>query len=72
MVCNEHVARTGAFGILESQLFFIKFGYRRKPVGHFLDAVDKVTLEDITSLSAKIISSPLTMASWGDSKFQVM
>jgi len=38
----------------------------RKPVGHFLDAVDKVTLEDIASLSKKIISSPLTMASWGD------
>ncbi|XP_010924455.1 mitochondrial-processing peptidase subunit alpha [Elaeis guineensis] len=38
----------------------------RKPIDHFLKAVDEVTLEDITSISQKIISSPLTMASWGD------
>ncbi|XP_072984053.1 mitochondrial-processing peptidase subunit alpha-like [Typha latifolia] len=38
----------------------------RKPVEHFLKAVDGVTLKDITSLAEKIISSPLTMASWGD------
>ncbi|KAG6537637.1 mitochondrial-processing peptidase subunit alpha-like [Zingiber officinale] len=39
---------------------------QRKPVEFFLDAVDKITLEDITSLSRKMIASPLTMASWGD------
>ncbi|XP_008795498.2 mitochondrial-processing peptidase subunit alpha-like isoform X2 [Phoenix dactylifera] len=38
----------------------------RKPIEHFLKALDEVTLEDITSISQKIISSPLTMASWGD------
>ncbi|KAJ0964741.1 hypothetical protein J5N97_025879 [Dioscorea zingiberensis] len=38
----------------------------RKPIEHFLKVVDEVTLKDITSLTEKIISSPLTMASWGD------
>ncbi|KAJ4973298.1 hypothetical protein NE237_006472 [Protea cynaroides] len=38
----------------------------RKPVEHFLKAVDEVTLKDITSIAQKIVSSPLTMASWGD------
>lgn len=32
----------------------------------FLKAVDEVTLKDITSISQKLISSPLTMASYGD------
>ncbi|KAF1872721.1 hypothetical protein Lal_00016558 [Lupinus albus] len=38
----------------------------RKPTEDFLKAVDGVTLKDITSLSQKLISSPLTMASYGD------
>ncbi|OVA12458.1 Acid phosphatase (Class B) [Macleaya cordata] len=38
----------------------------RKPVEYFLKAVDEVTLNDISSLASKIVSSPLTMASWGD------
>lgn len=38
----------------------------RKPIEHFLKAVEVVTLKDIAALSEKIISSPLTMASWGD------
>ncbi|XP_019446405.1 PREDICTED: mitochondrial-processing peptidase subunit alpha-like isoform X2 [Lupinus angustifolius] len=38
----------------------------RKPSEDFLKAVDGVTLKDITSLSQKLISSPLTMASYGD------
>ncbi|RDX68792.1 Mitochondrial-processing peptidase subunit alpha, partial [Mucuna pruriens] len=38
----------------------------RKPVEEFLKAVDEVTLKDITSISQKLISSPLTMASHGD------
>ncbi|CAN6441376.1 unnamed protein product [Victoria cruziana] len=38
----------------------------RKPVGHFLEIVDAVTLKDISTLAEKIISSPLTMGSWGD------
>ena len=32
----------------------------------FLKAVDEVTLKDIASISQKLISSPLTMASYGD------
>ncbi|KAB1218485.1 Mitochondrial-processing peptidase subunit alpha [Morella rubra] len=39
---------------------------KRLPVEHFLKAVDEITLKDITSISQKIISSPLTMASYGD------
>ncbi|KAL0905911.1 hypothetical protein M5K25_024360 [Dendrobium thyrsiflorum] len=38
----------------------------RKPIDHFLKAVDEVTLNDIASLTEKIISSPLTLASFGD------
>ena len=38
----------------------------RKPVEDFLKAVDQVTLKDIASISQKLISSPLTMASYGD------
>jgi processing peptidase subunit alpha len=35
-------------------------------VEHFLKAVDEITLKDISNISQKIISSPLTMASYGD------
>ncbi|WJX91977.1 mitochondrial processing peptidase [Trifolium repens] len=38
----------------------------RKPLEQFLKAVDEITLNDITKISKKIISSPLTMASYGD------
>nr|ACJ86214.1 unknown [Medicago truncatula] len=38
----------------------------RKPVEEFLKAVDEITLDDITKISQRIISSPLTMASYGD------
>ncbi|KAJ8638620.1 hypothetical protein MRB53_012887 [Persea americana] len=38
----------------------------RKPIEHFLKAVDEITLKDISSIAQKIVSSPLTMASWGD------
>ena len=41
----------------------------------FLKAVDEVTLDDITKIAQKIISSPLTMASYGDGiciKFSLM
>ncbi|XP_078438733.1 mitochondrial-processing peptidase subunit alpha-like [Wolffia australiana] len=38
----------------------------RKPIEHFLKAVEEVTLKDIAAMSEKLISSPLTMASWGD------
>ncbi|XP_068652064.1 mitochondrial-processing peptidase subunit alpha-like [Aristolochia californica] len=38
----------------------------RKPVEHFLKAVDEVTLKDISTIAQKMLASPLTMASWGD------
>ncbi|XP_020262921.1 mitochondrial-processing peptidase subunit alpha-like [Asparagus officinalis] len=40
----------------------------RKPIKYFLEAIEQVTLKDIEALSRKMISSPLTMASWGDGK----
>ncbi|KAK4344300.1 hypothetical protein RND71_037394 [Anisodus tanguticus] len=38
----------------------------RKPVEHFLKAIDAVSAKDIASVVQKLISSPLTMASYGD------
>ncbi|GAB4842317.1 hypothetical protein Ancab_012287 [Ancistrocladus abbreviatus] len=38
----------------------------RKPLESLLKAVDAITVKDITSFVQKIISSPLTMASYGD------
>ncbi|XP_019175757.1 PREDICTED: mitochondrial-processing peptidase subunit alpha-like [Ipomoea nil] len=38
----------------------------RKPVEHFLKGIDEVTVKDISSLAQKLLSSPLTMASYGD------
>ncbi|XP_021723492.1 mitochondrial-processing peptidase subunit alpha-like [Chenopodium quinoa] len=38
----------------------------RKPVEHFLKAIDEITENDITSIAQKVLSSPLTMASHGD------
>ncbi|KAM4131355.1 hypothetical protein ACJW30_01G170100 [Castanea mollissima] len=38
----------------------------RKPVDHFMKAVDEITVKDITSVAQKLLSSPLTMASYGD------
>ncbi|XP_016540381.2 mitochondrial-processing peptidase subunit alpha [Capsicum annuum] len=38
----------------------------RKPVEHFLKAIDAVSAKDIASIVQKLISSPLTMASYGD------
>lgn len=40
--------------------------FLRKPLEHFLKAVDEITLKDITTIAQRIISSPLTMASYGD------
>ncbi|BAT97379.1 hypothetical protein VIGAN_09080900 [Vigna angularis var. angularis] len=38
----------------------------RKPLEQFLKEVDAITLNDISKFSQKIITSPLTMASYGD------
>lgn len=38
----------------------------RKPIEYFVKAVEQTTLNDISSIAQKIISSPLTLASWGD------
>ncbi|GLU09975.1 hypothetical protein SLE2022_268090 [Rubroshorea leprosula] len=37
----------------------------RKPVAHFLKAVEEVTLKDISTIAQKLLSSPLPMASYG-------
>ncbi|GAB2287169.1 hypothetical protein Dimus_021553 [Dionaea muscipula] len=38
----------------------------RKPEEHFLKIIDEITLKDITSIAEKLLSSPLTLASYGD------
>ncbi|KAJ8564362.1 hypothetical protein K7X08_000822 [Anisodus acutangulus] len=38
----------------------------RKPVEHFLKAIDAISANDIASVAQKLTSSPLTMASYGD------
>lgn len=38
----------------------------RKPIEYFLKTVEEITLNDILSTAKKMMSSPLTMASWGD------
>ncbi|KAF0927294.1 hypothetical protein E2562_031497 [Oryza meyeriana var. granulata] len=38
----------------------------RKSIEYFLKTVEEITLNDISSTAKKIISSPLTLASWGD------
>ncbi|GJS32515.1 mitochondrial-processing peptidase subunit alpha-like protein [Tanacetum coccineum] len=40
----------------------------RKPVEFFLQAIDEVSANDITSVAKKLLSSPLTMASRGDAR----
>lgn len=49
-------------------VFLLKFllFFCRKPVEHFLKIVEGVTAKDIASIAQKLISSPLTMASYGD------
>lgn len=42
------------------------FAMFRKPLEDFLKAVDEVTSQDITEISQKLVSSPLTMASYGE------
>ncbi|KAK2983861.1 hypothetical protein RJ640_008537 [Escallonia rubra] len=41
----------------------------RKPLEYFLKTLDEITPKDITDMAQKIISSPLTMASFGDGPF---
>ncbi|XP_062232085.1 mitochondrial-processing peptidase subunit alpha-like [Phragmites australis] len=38
----------------------------RKPIDYFLQCMDEITLNDITSFARKMLSSQPTMASWGD------
>lgn len=54
MVASEDIARQ-----------ILTYG-ERKPVEHFLKAVDEVTPKDIASMAQKLLKSPLTMASYGD------
>jgi len=41
-------------------------------VEQLLEAVEAITLNDISEFSQKIISSPLTMASYGDGNLQLI
>ncbi|KAI4386987.1 hypothetical protein MLD38_004856 [Melastoma candidum] len=43
----------------------LTFG-ERKPIEYFLKDVEKITVDDITNVARKMLSSPLTMASYGD------
>lgn len=54
MVASEDIARQ-----------ILTYG-ERKPVEHFLKAVDEVTPKDVASIAQKLLKSPLTMASYGD------
>ncbi|XP_068662709.1 mitochondrial-processing peptidase subunit alpha-like [Aristolochia californica] len=38
----------------------------RKPVEYFLKAVEELTVDHLVALAQKMLSSPLTMVSWGD------
>ena len=38
----------------------------RKPVEHFLKAVDEVTAKDIATIAQRLFESPLTLACYGD------
>ncbi|KAL0345153.1 UNVERIFIED_CONTAM: Mitochondrial-processing peptidase subunit alpha [Sesamum radiatum] len=41
----------------------------RTPLGHFLKVVDEITRQDIAKTAQKLLSSPLTMASYGDGNY---
>ncbi|KAK4391747.1 Mitochondrial-processing peptidase subunit alpha [Sesamum angolense] len=43
----------------------LKLGFTT-PLGHFLKVVDEITKQDIAKTAQKLLSSPLTMASYGD------
>ena len=55
-------------GVIISNIWILR-GHFRKPVEQFLKSVDAITLNDITKIAQKIISSPLTMASYGDGNY---
>lgn len=39
---------------------------KRKPLTEFIQGVRSLSLQDVSAVAQKIISTPLTMASWGD------
>lgn len=57
---------------IEHLRFSVFFGFGwifRNPVEHFLKAIDTITANDVASMAEKLISSPLTMASYGDGNY---
>ncbi|XWS16274.1 hypothetical protein CRYUN_Cryun34aG0071100 [Craigia yunnanensis] len=70
---NSIFNNTGLFGIYGSTMLvaedirrqILTYG-ERKSIQSFLKMVDEINLCDITDMAEKIISSPLTMASYGD------
>ncbi|CAO2171386.1 unnamed protein product [Urochloa humidicola] len=69
----KHVTKSAVLMSLESRAVaseelgrqILTFG-ESKPIESFLKYLEEITLNDISSTAKKIISSPLTMASWGD------
>lgn len=57
---------------LDGNDFLVMNSQCRKPIEHFLKMLDEITLKDIASLAEKLISSPLTMASWGDGMLNIL
>ena len=44
----------------------------RKSVQSFVDQVKSITVDDIHEIAAKILATPVTMASWGDGMNQFL
>ncbi|XP_062208191.1 mitochondrial-processing peptidase subunit alpha-like [Phragmites australis] len=44
---------------------FLTYGCR-KPIDHFLQCMDEMTLDDVTAFARKMLASQPTMASWGN------
>lgn len=47
-------------------VFECSYYFNRKPVEHFLGFLDELTLDDLTAVAGKVLSSKLTMACLGD------
>ncbi|GLU09974.1 hypothetical protein SLE2022_268080 [Rubroshorea leprosula] len=71
--CAKLLTKTAILMNLESRMVasedigrqVLTYG-ERKPVEHFFKAVEEVTLKDISTIAQKLLSSPLTMASYGN------
>lgn len=46
--------------------FSVCWHHNRKPIDHFLQCMDELTLDDVTAFAKVLLSSQPTMASYGD------